>query len=319
MGTKNRKLHIGHISLKEKLFILCAFLIIPFSIIIFYLLYNLNQYCSSYDSIVRNITQANEYNVAFKEDMDEVVYQMIARSMSKYEVESQLNMKNPDRMITDAEQTFESLKQNSFSPDAQDRLSSVIKLLITLRKRVNDIDSKVKISGYYDENMLPDDRKAEGIIDDLSVRENIILALQAKGGMFRQLPKAKQEEIAERYIDLLQIKTPSMETPVRQLSGGNQQKVILARWLATDPEFLILDEPTRGIDIGTKAEIQKLIIDLAQQGRSILFISSEISEMLRTCNRMVIMRDGAKVNELSGEMTQEKVMQAIAGGEADNG
>jgi len=137
--------------------------------------------------------------------------------------------------------------------------------------------------------------------------------------MFRQLPKAKQEEIAERYIDLLQIKTPSMETPVRQLSGGNQQKVILARWLATDPEFLILDEPTRGIDIGTKAEIQKLIIDLAQQGRSILFISSEISEMLRTCNRMVIMRDGAKVNELSGEMTQEKVMQAIAGGEADNG
>ncbi|MCI1722705.1 MAG: cell wall metabolism sensor histidine kinase WalK [Lachnospiraceae bacterium] len=153
MGTKNRKLHIGHISLKEKLFILCAFLIIPFSIIIFYLLYNLNQYCSSYDSIVRNITQANEYNVAFKEDMDEVVYQMIARSMSKYEVESQLNMKNPDRMITDAEQTFESLKQNSFSPDAQDRLSSVIKLLITLRKRVNDIDSKVKISGYYDENM----------------------------------------------------------------------------------------------------------------------------------------------------------------------
>lgn len=167
--------------------------------------------------------------------------------------------------------------------------------------------------------MLPDDRKAEGIIQDLSVRENIILALQAKRGMFRLLPRSKQEEIAARYIDLLQIKTPTAETPIRQLSGGNQQKVILARWLATDPDFLILDEPTRGIDIGTKAEIQKLIIQLAQEGKSILFISSEISEMLRTCNRMVIMRDGEKVNELSGDMTQESVMRAIAGGEADNG
>ena len=103
--------------------------------------------------------------------------------------------------------------------------------------------------------MLPDDRKAEGIIGDLSVRENIILALQAKRGMFRQLSRAKQEEIADRYIDLVQIKTASRETLIRQLSGGNQQKVILARWLATDPDFLILDEPTRGIDVGTKAEI----------------------------------------------------------------
>ena len=167
--------------------------------------------------------------------------------------------------------------------------------------------------------MLPDDRKAEGIIADLSVRENIILALQAKRGIFKQIPRARQEEIADRYIDLLSIKTPSPETPIKQLSGGNQQKVILARWLATDPDFLILDEPTRGIDIGTKSEIQKLIIELAKQGKSILFISSEISEMLRTCNRMVIMRDGAKVNELDGEMTQERVMQAIAGGETDNG
>lgn len=165
--------------------------------------------------------------------------------------------------------------------------------------------------------MLPDDRKAEGIIGDLSVRENIILAMQAKRGMFRQLSRARQEEIADEYIKLLQIKTATRETPIKQLSGGNQQKAILARWLATDPDFLILDEPTRGIDIGTKTEIQKLIIQLSQQGKSIMFISSEIEEMLRTCNRMAVLRDGAKVGELDGELTQERVMAAIAGG-ADN-
>ena len=165
--------------------------------------------------------------------------------------------------------------------------------------------------------LLPDDRKAEGIIGDLSVRENIILALQAKRGMFRQLPRAKQEEIADRYIDLLQIKTASRETPIKQLSGGNQQKAILARWLATDPDFLILDEPTRGIDVGTKTEIQKLIVKLAGEGKSILFISSEIEEMLRTCNRMSVLRDGAKVGELDGELTRERVMAAIAGGTND--
>ena len=164
--------------------------------------------------------------------------------------------------------------------------------------------------------MLPDDRKAEGIIADLSVRENIILALQAKRGMFRQLSRAQQEEIADRYIELVQIKTASKETLIKQLSGGNQQKVILARWLATDPDFLILDEPTRGIDIGTKSEIQKLIVKLAGEGKSVLFISSEIEEMLRTCNRMVIMRDGQKVGELDHELSQESVMKAIAGGEA---
>ncbi|MBQ8306296.1 MAG: sugar ABC transporter ATP-binding protein [Blautia sp.] len=163
--------------------------------------------------------------------------------------------------------------------------------------------------------MLPDDRKAEGIIADLSVRENIILALQAKRGMFKQLSRARQEEIAARYIDLVQIKTADQETLVKQLSGGNQQKVILARWLATDPDFLILDEPTRGIDVGTKSEIQKMIVKLAGEGKSILFISSEIAEMLRTCNRMAIMRDGEKVGELDHDLTQENVMKAIAGGE----
>ena len=184
-----------------------------------------------------------------------------------------------------------------------------------------EVDGKpVKINQPIDAmnkgmGMLPDDRKAEGIIADLSVRENIILALQAKRGMFKLLSRAKQEEIADRYIDLVQIKTASRETLIKQLSGGNQQKVILARWLATDPDVLILDEPTRGIDIGTKSEIQKLIIKLAGEGKSVLFISSEIEEMLRTSNRMIIMRDGEKVGELDRELSQEGVMHAIAGGE----
>lgn len=162
--------------------------------------------------------------------------------------------------------------------------------------------------------LLPDDRKAEGIIADLSVRENIILAMQAKQGMFKKVPMAKQIELADQMIEMLQIKTASRETPIKQLSGGNQQKVILARWLVTNPDFLILDEPTRGIDIGTKTEIQKLVIKLAEEGKSVIFISSEIEEMLRTCNRMAVLRDGAKVGEISGEMTQESVMKAIAGG-----
>ncbi len=165
--------------------------------------------------------------------------------------------------------------------------------------------------------MLPDDRKAEGIIADLSVRENIILAMQAKEGVLKKIPMAKQCEIADKYIEMLQIKCASRETLIKQLSGGNQQKVILARWLATNCDFLILDEPTRGIDIGTKTEIQKLVVKLSEEGKSIIFISSEIEEMLRTCNRMVVLRDGAKVGELeSSDMTQRGVMGAIAGGES---
>ncbi len=165
--------------------------------------------------------------------------------------------------------------------------------------------------------LLPDDRKAEGIIADLSVRENIILAMQAKRGAMKKIPMSEQIRIADEFIEMLQIKTASRETLIKQLSGGNQQKVILARWLATNPDFLILDEPTRGIDIGTKTEIQKLVVKLAEEGKSIIFISSEIEEMLRTCNRMAVLRDGAKVGEIEGEMTQESVMKAIAGGDSN--
>ena len=134
--------------------------------------------------------------------------------------------------------------------------------------------------------------------------------------VLKKIPMAKQCEIADKYIDLLQIKCASRETLIKQLSGGNQQKVILARWLATNPDFLILDEPTRGIDIGTKTEIQKLVLKLADEGKSLIFISSEIEEMLRTCNRMAVLRDGQKVGEIDeADMNQMNVMKAIAGGE----
>ena len=161
---------------------------------------------------------------------------------------------------------------------------------------------------------LPDDRKGAGIIADLSVRDNIILAMQSKRGILRRIPTSQQVEIADKFIELLSIKTPSPETPVAQLSGGNQQKVILARWLATNADFLILDEPTRGIDVGTKAEIQKLTLQLAHEGKSVVFISSEIEEMLRTCTRMAVLRDGEKVGEITEDLTAATIMKSIAGG-----
>ena len=162
---------------------------------------------------------------------------------------------------------------------------------------------------------LPEDRKRDGIVGDLSVRENIILALQVLEGFFGPISRSKAEKFADEYIKLLDIKTASTDTPIKALSGGNQQKVILARWLLTNPQYLILDEPTRGIDIGTKIEIQKLVLKLAEEGKSVTFISSEIDEMLRTCSRLIVMRDGKEVGELSGsDLTQSKVMNTIAGG-----
>ena len=164
----------------------------------------------------------------------------------------------------------------------------------------------------------PENRKTEGIIGDLSIRDNIILALQAKKGMFAAITRQEAERIADEYIEKLEIKTPSRDQLIKNLSGGNQQKVILARWLATDPDLLMLDEPTRGIDIGTKAEIQKIVVDLARKGMSVLFISSEIDEMLRCCKRMVVLRNLKKVTELKGqEISEGEIMRYIAGGEAN--
>ena len=163
---------------------------------------------------------------------------------------------------------------------------------------------------------LPEDRKVDGIVGDLSVRENIILALQVLKGFWKPFTKAEANAFAEEYIKLLGIKTESADTPIKSLSGGNQQKCILARWLLTHPEYLILDEPTRGIDVGTKVDIQKLVLKLASEGMSITFISSETDEMLRTCSRLIVMRDRKVVGELTGEdLTQSKIMSVIAGGD----
>jgi simple sugar transport system ATP-binding protein len=164
--------------------------------------------------------------------------------------------------------------------------------------------------------LCPEDRKAAGIVDDLTVRENIVLAMQASRGWFNYLSLQEQYEYAERYIQLLNIATPSADQPVKNLSGGNQQKVILARWLAINPQVLILDEPTRGIDVGTKAEIQKLVLTLAEEGKACVFISSELEEVLRTSHRIVVLRERQKVAEFAGEVEESTIIHAIAGSEA---
>jgi monosaccharide-transporting ATPase len=161
--------------------------------------------------------------------------------------------------------------------------------------------------------LCPEDRKAEGIVGDLTIRENIILALQARFGWFKFLAKPRQNAIAQNYIELLNIVTPSPDQLVKNLSGGNQQKVILARWLATNPDALILDEPTRGIDVGAKAEIQKLVLQLAAEGKSIVFISSELEEVLRISQRIVVLRDHKKAAEYSGDVDDQTVMHTMAG------
>ena len=152
----------------------------------------------------------------------------------------------------------------------------------------------------------------------MSRTDNILLAQQVLRGFLKPFTKAEADKIADEYIKLLSVKTASADTPIKSLSGGNQQKVILARWLLTHPEYLILDEPTRGIDVGTKVDIQKLVLKLASEGMSVTFISSELDEMLRTCSRLIVMRDGRMVGELSGEdLNQNKVMNTIAGGERE--
>jgi len=179
-------------------------------------------------------------------------------------------------------------------------------------KITKPIDAMKNGIGY-----LAEDRKRDGIISDLSVRENIILAMQVMNGFWRPISRSEQEAFADEYIKALNIKTASRETPIGSLSGGNQQKVILARWLLTHPEYLILDEPTRGIDVGTKLEIQKLVLKLAEDGVSVTFISSEVEEMLRTCSRLIVMRDRHIVGELTGsDLNMAQVMKTIAGGEA---
>jgi simple sugar transport system ATP-binding protein len=160
----------------------------------------------------------------------------------------------------------------------------------------------------------PEDRKIDGIFGDLSVRENIIIALQGKLGWFKALNRDEQIELAGRYAEALDIRAANHDMPVKLLSGGNQQKVILARWLAIDPTFLILDEPTRGIDVGAHAEIVRTINRLREEGLALFVISSEIDEVVAYSNRVVVMRDREMVAELSGDdIAPDAIVQAIAG------
>ena len=162
--------------------------------------------------------------------------------------------------------------------------------------------------------LCPEDRKKEGIIAGLSVKENIVLALQVKQGWMKNINTRQQNELAEKYIKMLGIKTPSVDQSIENLSGGNQQKVIVARWLATNPEILIVDEPTRGIDVGAKTEIQKLIVELSKKGMGVLFISSEIEEVVRCSNRVYVLQERSVVGELvDNDINEHKIMHVIAG------
>lgn len=186
--------------------------------------------------------------------------------------------------------------------------------LVIENNRLESISPKKAINNGI--SLCPEDRKTAGLIGDLSVRENMILALQVKRGILNFMSMEKQKRLCEKYIDLLDIATPSTEQKVKNLSGGNQQKVILARWLITNPKLLILDEPTRGIDIGTKTEIQKLVVSLAEKKTSVVFISSEIDEVIRVSNCVLVLRDRKKIAEIQNQsnMNKDNILNIIANG-----
>lgn len=186
----------------------------------------------------------------------------------------------------------------------------------TLKKEGEVLNLKIPLDAINQKiAFCPEDRKRDGIIGDLSVRENIALAVQAKRGFLKPMSRQEQQALADKYISLLSIATPDAEKKVGELSGGNQQKVILARWMATDPDVLILDEPTRGIDVGAKAEIQRLMLSMCEEDMSVIFISSELDEIIRCSNRIIVMRDGAKAAELDGESCEQKDILAVIANE----
>ncbi|WP_030378548.1 MULTISPECIES: sugar ABC transporter ATP-binding protein [unclassified Streptomyces] len=163
-------------------------------------------------------------------------------------------------------------------------------------------------------SLLPEDRKSEGIVPGLSVRENIALAALPRLSRFGMVSEARVDAIVDTFIERLRIKASSPHQKVGELSGGNQQKVLLARWLAMNPKVLLLDEPTRGIDVGAKAEVQKLVDELAEDGLGVLLISSDLEELIEGSDRVVVLKDGAVVGELTGEdVTEDKLMRTIAG------
>ena len=186
----------------------------------------------------------------------------------------------------------------------------------SIRKKGKDVSLKNPHDAIMEKiAFCPEDRKLDGIIGDLSIRENIMLAVQARRGFLHPMSRSEQEKLADKYIKALGIATPDAEKKIAELSGGNQQKVILARWMATEPDVLILDEPTRGIDVGAKAEIQRLMLEMCGDGVSVIFISSELDEIIRCSNRIVIMRDREKVAEVDGATcTQQNILNIIAEG-----
>ncbi|GAA2531965.1 sugar ABC transporter ATP-binding protein [Winogradskya humida] len=167
--------------------------------------------------------------------------------------------------------------------------------------------------GFSSEN-----RRTEGVVAELSVRENIILALQAARGWTRPIARRRQDELVDKYVKALNIRPADPDMPVRNLSGGNQQKVLLARWLITEPRLLIIDEPTRGIDVGAKAEIQRIVAELADGGTAVLFVSAELDEVLRLSHKIEVLRDRRLVEELDNtdDVDADRVMRTIAGGVA---
>jgi len=159
----------------------------------------------------------------------------------------------------------------------------------------------------------PEERKTDGIIGDLSVADNIALALQARQGWAKPISSRERRALAEGFIKSLDIRPADAERPIKFLSGGNQQKAILARWLATEPRLLILDEPTRGIDIGAHAEILKMIERLCAEGMSLVVISSELEELTAIAHRVIVLSDRRHVAELTGsDVNADNIMQAIA-------
>jgi simple sugar transport system ATP-binding protein len=163
--------------------------------------------------------------------------------------------------------------------------------------------------GFTSEN-----RKGEGIVSELSVRDNLVLALQARRGFARPLSAKAKNKFVQRYLETLDIRPRDPDTLIKNLSGGNQQKVLLARWLITQPALLILDEPTRGIDVGAKAQIQKLINDLAAEGMAVLFISAELDEVARISDRIAVLRDGYNVAQIEGDCPVSELTRLIASG-----
>jgi monosaccharide-transporting ATPase len=177
---------------------------------------------------------------------------------------------------------------------------------VSLHSPVSGLNNRIAFS--------TENRRDEGTVGDLTVRENLVLAVQARRGWSRPLSKREKDAIVDKYISELGVRPADPDRPIKDLSGGNQQKVLLGRWLATGPELLILDEPTRGIDVGAKAEIQAAVVQLADGGTSVVFISSELEEVVRLSSRVVVMKDHRKIDEITvgPDMTTQTIVDIIA-------